>query len=77
MRQHQIDHISARTCWETIALRSGETKTALVVETDISHDAEAADYDANAFSSLTEAVKDYALTQPHIDVVVFYKIGET
>lgn len=77
MRQHQIDHINARTCWETIALRSGETKIALVVETDISHDATAPDYDAEAFASLREAVKAYALTQPHIDVVVFYKIGET
>jgi hypothetical protein len=77
MRQHQIDHINARTCWETIALRAGETRTALIVETDISHDAAAPDYDAEAFASLMEAVKAYAPMQPHIDVVVFYKRGET
>jgi hypothetical protein len=77
MPQHQIDHINARTCWETIALRCGETKAALIVETDLSHDAAAPGYDAEAFASLMEAVKSYALKQPHIDVVVFYKIGET
>ena len=58
-------------------MRSGETKTALVIETDISHDAEAPDYDAETFGTLMEVVKAYALTQPHVDVVVFYKIGDT
>lgn len=76
MRQHQINHLNARKCWETMSLRDGEAKVALIVETDLIHDAEADGYDAEAFQSLKDTTKEYAATQRHIDVVVFYKIGD-
>ena len=76
MQQHQIDHIKARTCWETIGLREGVTKIALIVETDLIHDPMADGFDAEEFQSLSDAVQDYVALQTHIDMVVFYKIGD-
>ncbi|MEO7863747.1 MAG: hypothetical protein ABIU05_25605 [Nitrospirales bacterium] len=76
MQQHQIDHIKARTCWETIGLREGAAITALIVETDLIHDPEAGGFDAEEFRSLKDAVQDYVAMQTHIDVVVFYRIGD-
>ena len=76
MQQHQIDHINARTCWETIGFREGLTKIALIVETDVVHDPEADGFDAEEFQSLKDAVQDYVVMQTHIDMVVFYKIGD-
>ena len=76
MQQHSIDHINARTCWETIGLREGETKIALIVETDLNYDSESDGFDAEAFQSLKDAVQEYVAMQTHIDVVVFYKLGD-
>ena len=76
MRQHSIDHANARTCWETMALRDGDAKIALVVETDLIHDPDRDGFDASAFQSLKDAAQAYAAMQTHIDVVVFYTIGD-
>ena len=76
MQQHRIDHIHARTCWETIGLREGETKIALIVETALIYDSESDGFDAEAFQSLKDAVQEYVAMQTHIDVVVFYKLGD-
>ena len=76
MRQHSIDHPNARTCWETMALHDGNTKTALIVETDLIHDPDRNGFDANAFQSLKDAAQEYVTMQTHIDVVVFYTIGD-
>ena len=51
MQQHQIDNINARTCWETVGLRDGETKVVLIVETDLILDAEAQGFDADVFKN--------------------------
>ena len=52
------------------------TKIALIVETDVVHDPEADDFDSEEFQSLKDAVEDYVALQTHIDMVVFYKIGD-
>jgi hypothetical protein len=76
MQQHQIDNINARTCWETIGLRDGETIVVLVVETDLILDAETTGFNADLFHDLMEAVREYVTMQTHIDTVAFYKIGD-
>ena len=76
MRQHSIDHSNAKTCWETLALRDGNTKFALMVETDLFHDPDREGFDANAFQGLKDAVQAYASMHSHIDVVVFLTIGD-
>ena len=76
MHQHQIDNINARTCWETIGLRDGETVIVLVVETDIIVDSKTAGFDADLYKELREAVREYVAMQTHIDTVAFYKIGD-
>ena len=75
MRQHEIKHLNARACWETLALSKGEPKIALIVETDLVIDPEADGYDPEKFQSLQDAAKGYSASQKHIDTVVFYKIG--
>jgi hypothetical protein len=76
VQQHQIDHIRSRTCWETVGLQEGMTKIALIVETDVIQDPMAEGFDAEEFQSLKDAVQDYVALQTHIDMVVFYKIGD-
>ena len=76
MHQHQIDNINARTCWETIGLRGGETIIVLVVETDLILDTETTGFDAYSYQELREAVLEYVAMQTHIDTVAFYKIGD-
>lgn len=76
MRQHSIDHLNARTCWETTALRDGNTRIALIVETDLINDPDMDGFDADAFQSLKDAAQEYAAMQTHIDTVVFYQIGD-
>jgi hypothetical protein len=76
MQQHSIDHPNAKTCWETMALRDGNTKTALIVETDLVYDPDKDGYDASAFQSLKDAAQEYVALQTHIDAVVFYTIGD-
>ena len=76
MRQHSIDHLTARTCWETMALRDGNTSIALVVETDLIHDSDLEGFDADAFQSLKDAAKEYVTMQTHIDTVVFCRIRD-
>lgn len=76
MHQHQIDHINARTCWETIGLRNGETIIVLVVETDLILDTETTGFEVDSYRELREAVREYVAMQTHIDTVAFYKIGD-
>ena len=76
MHQHQIDNINARTCWETIGLRDGETIVVLIVETDLILDPETTGFEANLYRDLIEAVREYVAMQTHIDTVAFYKIGD-
>jgi hypothetical protein len=76
MRQHKIDHPNAIMCWETMAMRDGKEKTALLVETDLIHDPNREGYDADLFQGLKDAAEDYVSRQTHIDVVVFFNIGD-
>jgi hypothetical protein len=76
MRQHSIDHLNAKTCWETMALRDGKSKIALIVETDLIHDPDINGFDADAFQSLKDAAQEYVAMQTHIDAVVFCRIRE-
>ena len=76
MRQHKIDHPNAIMCWETMAMRDGKEKTALLVETDLIPDPNREGYDADLFQGLKDAAEDYVSRQTHIDVVVFFNIGD-
>lgn len=66
----------SRACWETVGMRGGMTKVALIVETDLIQDSKADGFDAEEFQSLKDAVQNYVASQSHIDMVVFYKIGD-
>lgn len=76
MRQHKIDHPNAKMCWETTALRGGKERTALLVETDLIHDQNRDGFDADLFQGLKNAAEEYVSRQTHIDVVVFFNIGD-
>lgn len=57
-------------------MREGVTKVALIVETDLIQDSKADGFDVEEFQSLKDAVQAYVALHSHIDMVVFYKIGD-
>jgi hypothetical protein len=68
--QDIVKHDHAISSWITLCVaRDGAITTVLMIETDLSLNADALDYQKNAVDSLVAAAVAYIGNHPHIDTI--------
>ncbi len=70
MEQNIIEHKHAMASWITIRVaRNGEIKTRLVIETDLTLNAESPNYQKDAVNDLAAIAVAYVRDHAHIDEI--------